>query len=773
LSGALQMKDAGPDTTQRIFFFNDGTPFGEAIDWDDTRDRFEISDTLLVSSVLHVGTAGNGTQTYSYFGGFAPDSADITNEADVYVGQDVELDGELYLNGQLFLDDDGDGAGADASQFVYFHNAGSRTGESLGWDDPDDRFELSDSLALTGPIRIGTATAAPVAYNHVGASGTPTAAADVTSSNDVYIDGDLEVGDRLYVPATIVVGDPTPATNQAWSSFGGFVPDELYIDAADDVFVSGDVEVDGNLNASPVETGASMVVQAGFSARTMIDRDNNSAADLAEWYHDGSFVNAEKLAEIQEDGDLRIRGALSQGVAFDLAEAFLAGEPVEAGDVVAVDPRRGDAVRLATGEGDAAVLGIVSGRPGLLLGGAPFDVASLGSAWGEEVVSLFHAEQPSLRAEALERHPGLRVAWEELARKSEEASAAGSVPGAEREVREERPLGAEAELETRLESLALELFHERHFVAVALAGRVPVKVDTEYGEIAAGDPLAPSPTPGVAMRATGREPVIGTALESFGGGRGKVLAFVHRAWHTPAAGDAEESSAARGLADRASPAADSVTATGRIVLDPGTGGPAYFSILRDGRETGSEVFRVDARGNVYARGSFRPASMDLAEYFPVLEPVETGDVLVADREVPGAARLGRTVSDPAVIGVVSADPGVLLGSAVARMLELDPAGAERLEQARWRGDSAEEARVWAELEERFRSGHAAVALSGTVPCKVDAGYGAIRVGDLLTVSPTPGHAMRASEAPPGTVLGKALEPLEAGTGVIRVLAMLR
>jgi hypothetical protein len=70
-------------------------------------------------------------------------------------------------------------------------------------------------------------------------------------------------------------------------------------------------------------------------------------------------------------------------------------------------------------------------------------------------------------------------------------------------------------------------------------------------------------------------------------------------------------------------------------------------------------------------------------------------------------------------------------------------------------------------------GLAPVAVSSIVPCKVDAGYGAIRVGDLLTSSPTPGHAMTTLEPLPGRVLGKALESLDVGTGVIEILVMPR
>jgi hypothetical protein len=52
--------------------------------------------------------------------------------------------------------------------------------------------------------------------------------------------------------------------------------------------------------------------------------------------------------------------------------------------------------------------------------------------------------------------------------------------------------------------------------------------------------------------------------------------------------------------------------------------------------------------------------------------------------------------------------------------------------------------------------------------KVDASYDVIQPGDLLTPSPNPGYAMRATDAPPGTIIGKALETLETGQGTIAV-----
>ena len=63
---------------------------------------------------------------------------------------------------------------------------------------------------------------------------------------------------------------------------------------------------------------------------------------------------------------------------------------------------------------------------------------------------------------------------------------------------------------------------------------------------------------------------------------------------------------------------------------------------------------------------------------------------------------------------------------------------------------------------------------GKVFCKVDAKFGAIEVGDLLTTSSTPGYAMKASDPFKafGAVIGKALRPLTVGQGLIPILISL-
>jgi len=170
---------------------------------------------------------------------------------------------------------------------------------------------------------------------------------------------------------------------------------------------------------------------------------------------------------------------------------------------------------------------------------------------------------------------------------------------------------------------------------------------------------------------------------------------------------------------------------------------------------------VDAEGNVRAT-SFRSSSRDLASLLGVSEAVAPGDVLVIDRANAGMMRRAFEASDPGVVGVVVASSGVVLGTEQPPSRISAPREVENDQLMPDRSDST-----------ASPPHQAAVALAGVVRCKVDAIYGAIRPGDLMVTSPTPGHAMRADAPLPGTTLGKALEPLEKGTGTINVLVMLR
>jgi hypothetical protein len=179
------------------------------------------------------------------------------------------------------------------------------------------------------------------------------------------------------------------------------------------------------------------------------------------------------------------------------------------------------------------------------------------------------------------------------------------------------------------------------------------------------------------------------------------------------------------------------------------------------------VFRVyDYLDTVRARvdGTFENGGADYADMLPTGESAEPGDVLVIGTD----GLLIRSAESYAtnVAGVYSTRPGFLGGDVIPEILEGDPNIPEIEHLPKFMYDL--------ELD------HVPVAMAGVVPCKVSAENGAIQPGDLLVTSDTTGHAMRADPLqvgdvefyPPGTILGKAMESLDQGTGVILILVSL-
>jgi hypothetical protein len=68
-----------------------------------------------------------------------------------------------------------------------------------------------------------------------------------------------------------------------------------------------------------------------------------------------------------------------------------------------------------------------------------------------------------------------------------------------------------------------------------------------------------------------------------------------------------------------------------------------------------------------------------------------------------------------------------------------------------------------------------VTLGAYKAVKVDASFGVIHAGDLLTTSPNPGYAMKVTDKAQasGAVIGKALGDLESGTGTVPVMVTLK
>lgn len=162
--------------------------------------------------------------------------------------------------------------------------------------------------------------------------------------------------------------------------------------------------------------------------------------------------------------------------------------------------------------------------------------------------------------------------------------------------------------------------------------------------------------------------------------------------------------------------------------------------VRDGIDVGGDLA---VAGSLVVTGDLRLVGADYAEDFALADPDdgEPGTVMVLedDQSVRSCSR----AYDRRVAGVVSGAgeyrPAIILDSRPG-------------------------------VEAR-----APLALMGKAFCKVDASYGPVQIGDLLTTSATPGHAMRVEQLADasGAVLGKALQPLAEGRGLVPFIVSLR
>lgn len=148
---------------------------------------------------------------------------------------------------------------------------------------------------------------------------------------------------------------------------------------------------------------------------------------------------------------------------------------------------------------------------------------------------------------------------------------------------------------------------------------------------------------------------------------------------------------------------------------------------------------LDVNGNINVSGNINAKYQDVAEWVPASTRIEPGTVVVIDPTRANEVIPSNTAYDTSAAGVISMKPGISLGEASPSKVQ--------------------------------------VATSGRVRVKADATKRPIRIGDLLVTSDKPGMAMKSEPIDlngikihrPGTLIGKALEPLDKGEGEILVL----
>src|SRR6266705_53148 len=152
---------------------------------------------------------------------------------------------------------------------------------------------------------------------------------------------------------------------------------------------------------------------------------------------------------------------------------------------------------------------------------------------------------------------------------------------------------------------------------------------------------------------------------------------------------------------------------------------------------------INVTGNATISGNIAAKYQDIAEWTFAREPLVAGTVVSLDTFKSNSVMASPRSYDTRVAGVVSAKPGVILGEG----------GPHK----------------------------ALVATTGRVKVRVNADRRPIQIGDLLVTSNISGVAMKSQPLRvhgrlmhrPGTIIGKALEPLAKGQAEILVLLSLQ
>jgi hypothetical protein len=148
-------------------------------------------------------------------------------------------------------------------------------------------------------------------------------------------------------------------------------------------------------------------------------------------------------------------------------------------------------------------------------------------------------------------------------------------------------------------------------------------------------------------------------------------------------------------------------------------------------------------GNLTVDGNIAAKYQDVAEWVPATRALAAGTVVTLNPTQANLVEPSSKAYDTRVAGVISERPGIALGES----------GENKV----------------------------LVATSGRVRIRVDATNGPIEIGDLLVTSDKEGVAMKSVPVTfggvemhrPGTLIGKALERLDKGTGEILVLLSLQ
>lgn len=167
----LYINQNGSDGNSWIYFYDGSNPAGKSFGWNDGISRFEASSSFYTSGSL---IGGNDVKTlgsayylaygaaldFSQYIYFQEDGSSTGEYLCWNNGNDwFEFSDDLAVNGNAILNYgrfyySWYESGSEADQYLYFYEDGSSTGEYLSWSSTDDEFKVSDDMDVLGNLFI-------------------------------------------------------------------------------------------------------------------------------------------------------------------------------------------------------------------------------------------------------------------------------------------------------------------------------------------------------------------------------------------------------------------------------------------------------------------------------------------------------------------------------------------------------------------------------------------------------------------------------------------
>lgn len=262
------------------------------------------------------------------------------------------------------------------------------------------------------------------------------------------------------------------AASGALSVGTDLLPPPMGILSESDVYINdGDLRFFDETAPSLIIANGDMTFSKDFNDDengSLFSWESNNGSNMQMFLDDGPGNDGDN-AELSVNGDVTANG-------FDYAEMFTTGQDgLEPGDVVVMARGETDLILRATDAYQNLLVGVVSTNPGFIAGNPIPDSVEI---WRHQAIQANGGNSSDIQNEFRRR------------------------------IRAERDKAR----------------------PIALAGRVPVKVDAAFGAIKAGDHLTSSKTAGHAMVQTQAGPTLGIALEDFNAGTGVITVLVQPGW---------------------------------------------------------------------------------------------------------------------------------------------------------------------------------------------------------------------------------------------------